>query len=116
LRLPKYMKLLASQKRKKSWVYQHGYRVALRSDPTRIFPVCRYCHQGKIIDAAGGGLYETTTSTSTSARHLEQEKRGHGVLVPSEARPTKVVDGLLRNTIVNCKGKVTKAVDNELLD
>jgi hypothetical protein len=31
--LPKYMKLLTTSKFKKSWVYKHGYRVALRSNP-----------------------------------------------------------------------------------
>jgi hypothetical protein len=116
LRLPKYMKPLATQKQKKSWVYQHGYRVALRNNPSRILFVCRYCHQRKVIDAGGGGLYETTTSTSTSARHLEQQKRGHGHLAPSKARPTKVVDGLLRAILKNGKIKVTQAVANELLD
>lgn len=114
LRLPKYMKPLATQKQKKSWVYQHGYRVALRNDPSRIFFVCRYCHQRKVIDAGGGGLYETTTSTSTSARHLEQKKRGHSYLAPSKARLTNVVDGSLRAIIKNGKIKVTQAVANEL--
>jgi hypothetical protein len=61
LRLPKYIKLLATQKQKKSWVYQHGYRVALRNDLSRIFFVCCYCHQRKVIAADDGSLYEMTT-------------------------------------------------------
>ena len=52
-------------------------------------------------------MYETTTSTSTSARHLEQKKRGHSYLAPSKARLTNVVDGSLRAIIKNGKIKVT---------
>jgi hypothetical protein len=115
LRLPKYIRPLATQKQKKSWVYQHSYRVALRNDLSRIFFICRYYHQRKVIDASGSGLYETTTSTSTSARHLKQQKRGHGHLAPGKARLTKVVDGSLRAIIKNGKIKVTQAVANELL-
>ena len=59
-------------------------------------------------------MYETTTSTSTSARHLEQQKRGYGHLAPGKARLTKVVDGSLRAIIKNGKIKVTQAVANEL--
>ncbi|KAK1914207.1 hypothetical protein P3342_007453 [Pyrenophora teres f. teres] len=32
---------------RKSWVYDYGYRVALLSNPERIFFVCRECHQNK---------------------------------------------------------------------
>jgi hypothetical protein len=91
------------------------YRIALRINPSRIFFVCRYCHQRKVIDAGGGDLYETTTSTSTSARHLEQRQRGHGHLAPSKARLTKVVDGSLCAILKNGKIEVTQAVANELL-
>ncbi|KAF2830926.1 hypothetical protein CC86DRAFT_464121 [Ophiobolus disseminans] len=65
LRLPRHMKPLATQKQKKSWVYLHGYCVVLRKQPDRVFFVCRYCHDHKIVDCGGGGLYKTTTSTST---------------------------------------------------
>lgn len=43
-RLPQYTKPLASQRSKRSWVYRHGYRVALLKDPSRVFFVCWYCH------------------------------------------------------------------------
>jgi hypothetical protein len=52
--------------------------------------------------------------TSTSARHLKQQKRGHGHLAPSKARLTKVVDRSLRAIIKNGKIKVIQAVANEL--
>ncbi|KAK1912624.1 hypothetical protein P3342_004560 [Pyrenophora teres f. teres] len=38
---------------RKSWVYDYGYRVALLSNPERIFFVCRECHQNKKLDATG---------------------------------------------------------------
>jgi hypothetical protein len=96
-------------------LYQHSYCVALCNDPSRIFFVCRYCHQRKVIDPGGSGLYETTTSTSTSARHLEQQKRGYGHLAPSKVHLTNVVNGSLRAILQNGKIKVTQAVANELL-
>jgi hypothetical protein len=39
-RIPKYVKPLATQRAKRSWVYLHGYRVALLEDPKRLFFVC----------------------------------------------------------------------------
>jgi hypothetical protein len=36
-RLPQYMKPMASQRQKKSWIYRYGYRVALRKDPSRLY-------------------------------------------------------------------------------
>jgi hypothetical protein len=81
-RLPQYTKPLASQRSKRSWVYRHGYCVALLKDLSRLFFVCRYCHERKIIDAGGGGIYETTRSTSTLQRHCENQKRGHGHQAP----------------------------------
>lgn len=77
-RLPEFMKPLRTQKHRKSWIYRHGYRVALRRAPDRLFFICRYCHQHKIIETGGGGKYDVTDSTSTAARHLEQARRGHG--------------------------------------
>jgi hypothetical protein len=82
--ISKYMKPLATQRAKRSWVYYYGYRVALLKEPNRLFFVCRYCHQHKIIDAGGAGIYETMLSTSTTARHLSQKKRGHGYLPPGK--------------------------------
>lgn len=43
-RLPQFMKPLRTQKRRMSWIYKHGYRVALRRQPDRIFFICRWCH------------------------------------------------------------------------
>jgi hypothetical protein len=68
------MKPLASARARRSWVYRYGWRVALLKDPDRIFFVCRYCHEHKLI----GGVYKTTRSPSSASRHLEEQKRGHG--------------------------------------
>jgi hypothetical protein len=43
-RLPLYYKPVASQTARKSWIYRHGYRVALLANPRQLFFVCRYCH------------------------------------------------------------------------
>ncbi|KAF1936899.1 hypothetical protein EJ02DRAFT_427085 [Clathrospora elynae] len=69
--LPLYIKPLASQTQRKSWVYRHGYCVMLHANKKRFYFVCRHCHEHKYIDAGRGGVYETTNSTSTAARHLE---------------------------------------------
>jgi hypothetical protein len=100
-RIPKYVKPLVTQRAKRSWVYLHGYRVALLTGSKQLFFVCQYCYQHKIIDAGGAGIYETTLSTSTTARHLSQEKRGHGYQPPgkeaekgSQAFPTFCIPDL----------------------
>lgn len=86
-RLQSYMKPLRTQKHKKSWIYKHGYRVCLRSNPERIFFICRHCHQQKVIDAGGQGKYEVTLSTSTAAAHLQSNRRGHNYTPSGQQRP-----------------------------
>jgi hypothetical protein len=39
-RLPKYMKPVTTYQQRKSWVYRHGYRVALRKLLSRVYWVC----------------------------------------------------------------------------
>jgi hypothetical protein len=77
-RLPGFMKPLATQKQKKSWIYRHGYRVALIRDPQRIWFVCKYCHLHKTIDLGGSGLFDVTRATTAASAHLHQLTRGHG--------------------------------------
>ncbi|KAF1828390.1 hypothetical protein BDW02DRAFT_616350 [Decorospora gaudefroyi] len=71
------MKPLSSQKSRKSWIYRHGYRVALLKDPSKLYFVCRHCYEHKYIDT-GVKVYKTTLSTSLAQRHLELPKRSHG--------------------------------------
>ncbi|KAI1592202.1 hypothetical protein PtrCC142_011656 [Pyrenophora tritici-repentis] len=40
-RLPQYIKPLASQRHRKSWIYRYSYRVALLKNPARLYFVCR---------------------------------------------------------------------------
>jgi hypothetical protein len=88
---------LASQTQRKSWVYRHGYRVALLADPTKIFFVCRYCHQRGYTNTRRGGVYITTDSTSTAARHLKQTRPGHNLVAPGRAvRATVTTSSWLR--------------------
>ena len=44
----------------------------------RLFLVCLYCHQWRLIDCGGPGRYEVTTSTSAAINHLSKFTPGHG--------------------------------------
>jgi hypothetical protein len=113
--LPLYCKPVATQKQRKSWVYRYGYRVALIKDPDRLFFVCRYCHQHKWIDAGQGSIYKTTLSTSTSARHLKQLRRGHSLAAPGITHSaTKAGKGGLRAILKATTVKVSQSLANEL--
>jgi hypothetical protein len=48
-RLQRYMKPLASARARRSWVYRYGWRIALLKDPDRVFFVCQYCHEHRLI-------------------------------------------------------------------
>lgn len=72
-RLPRYTKPLRTLKRKKSWIWQYGYRVALLRDPKRTFFVCKYCHQRKLLRS----YPDVTKSTSNAIGHLSMKLPGH---------------------------------------
>jgi hypothetical protein len=84
-RLPQYMKLLALVQTKRSWVYCHGWRIALIKDPDCIFFVCCHCHKHKIIHCRGSGIYETTKAPSSAALHLKEKQHGYGYTAPNKA-------------------------------
>jgi len=112
-RLPRYMKPLASVRTKRSWVFQYGWRVALIKDPVRIFSVCCFCHEHKVIDCRGGGIYETTKAPLSVARHLEEKRRGHSYTAPNKATV------VAQETALGCvlkdgKIRVSQAVANKL--
>jgi hypothetical protein len=111
-RLPQYMKPLASVRTKRSWIYRYGWRVALIKDPDRIFFVCRHCHKHRIIDCGGGGIYETTKAPSSAARHLEEERRGHGYTAPNKATVV-AQESVLGRVLKDGKIRVLQAVANE---
>jgi hypothetical protein len=114
-RLLLYCKPVATQKQRKSWIYRYSYRVALIKDPDRLFFVCRYCHQHKWIGAGQGGIYKTTLLTTTSARHLEQVRRGHSLTAPGKTHnTTKAGKGGLRALLKSVSVKVSQGLANEL--
>ena len=63
-------------KRGKSWIYQHGYRVALRCDLQRLFWVCRYCHHHKTTSVKS--VFNVTRQTTGVLNHLQLPRAGHG--------------------------------------
>ncbi|KAF1936320.1 hypothetical protein EJ02DRAFT_298222, partial [Clathrospora elynae] len=83
-RLLQYIKPLASVQTKRSWVYCYSWRVALIKDPGCIFFVCYYCHEHKVIDCRGGGIYKTSKAPSLAARHLKEKRRGHSYTAPNK--------------------------------
>jgi hypothetical protein len=39
--------------------------------------VCKYCHQHKLIDVGGSGIFEVTRATSLLAAYLSLNTRGY---------------------------------------
>ncbi|KAI1557926.1 hypothetical protein PtrEW4_012055, partial [Pyrenophora tritici-repentis] len=70
LRLPGYRAPLVPQKHKKSWIYAYGYRINSTAPQlsSKVYFVCKICHLR--YHKACSGIYDTTTSPSTAARHL----------------------------------------------
>jgi hypothetical protein len=112
-RLPKYVKPVASQRSRKSWIYRHGYRVSALKDPSRLYFICRYCHKHKVTDAGLGGIYETTHSTSSAQRHLELPKRGHGHQAPNKTALVAKTT-LIQHMLKDSNSSVLQRVANEL--
>ncbi|KAI9786589.1 MAG: hypothetical protein M1839_006138 [Geoglossum umbratile] len=78
-RLPDLQKPPHTLKRTPSWIYQYGYRCALRSNPERIIFICRYCFEHKFVDTGRSGRYDVTLATTAAASHLRSQTHGHGV-------------------------------------
>ncbi|KAA8623745.1 Dimer-Tnp-hAT domain-containing protein [Pyrenophora tritici-repentis] len=110
--LPRYVRPASSQSSRKSWIYRYGWRVALLRDPSKLFFVCRYCYDHKMTPMSG--IYETTRSTTAAARHLEEQKRGHGQSPPGKTAASTKVSWLERMLKQN-SGKVSQTAANELL-
>ena len=77
-RLPAFIKPTRTLKQRKSWVWQYGYRVALRVNPSRTYFICRYCFQHRALDI-NGGIAEVTKATSSASAHLALNKPGHRI-------------------------------------
>jgi hypothetical protein len=87
------MKPVANQKQPKSWIYRHGYRVALLKLPKRKFFVCKYCHQHKIIDAGGSGIFDVSKATTAASTHLGQPTKGLNLTKNGVQAPVQLPGG-----------------------
>ena len=110
-RLPRFMKPATTSRRTPSWIYQHGYRVVLRSDMETVYFVCNFCHIHKYIDAGLSGVYPSAATTG-AARHLEEIRPGHGHVRPGKARESYQPSPLRR--MFSAGITVSQAVANEL--
>ncbi|KAI1676406.1 hypothetical protein KJE20_13983 [Pyrenophora tritici-repentis] len=101
-------------KHKKSWVFQHGYRVASLRDLSRTFWVCRHCHQHNAVGIKY--ILEVTKSTSAAITHLQLNRPGHsfdragkkaGLILPAGQRSLQFINqqGLIvQQSIANTIG------------
>jgi hypothetical protein len=74
-RLRGFIKTFATQRRKQSWIFKHGYRVVEGKNPFKVWFVYKYCYTHKVIHAGGSGIFDVTKATSAAAAHLSQQKR-----------------------------------------
>ncbi|KAG9380607.1 Dimer-Tnp-hAT domain containing protein [Pyrenophora tritici-repentis] len=82
-RYPKHCKPPTSLSNRASWVYSHGYRIALRSNVAKVTWICHYCYKHKFT-TVGRGIHDVSQSPSAPARHLGEDKKGHGLKPPSK--------------------------------
>ena len=122
--LRSYVKPSRTLTGRKSWVFKHGYRVALRRTlaeiaadvPERTFFVCRWCHH----NAPTSSVIEVTAATTSSAKHLAANRRGHriyprGKQLAGKQPVAKLPGG--QSTIIDAMKKgveVSREVANEL--
>ncbi|KAA8620617.1 Dimer-Tnp-hAT domain-containing protein [Pyrenophora tritici-repentis] len=82
-RYPKHCKPPTSLSNRASWVYSHGYRIALRSNVAKVTWICHYCYKHKFT-TVGRGIHNVSQSPSAPARHLGEDKKVHGLKPPSK--------------------------------
>ncbi|KAG9387076.1 Dimer-Tnp-hAT domain containing protein [Pyrenophora tritici-repentis] len=102
--LPRYVRPASSQSSRKAG--------SIATAGAKLFFVCRYCYDHKMTPMSG--IYETTRSTTAAARHLEEQKRGHGQSPPGKTAASTKVSWLERMLKQN-SGKVSQTAANELL-
>jgi len=112
LRLPGYRAPLVPQKHKKSWIYAHGYRINSTAPQlsSKVYFVCKICHLR--YHKACSGVYDTTTSPSTAARHLNTT---HQIYNPE--KPAALASSTTEHTLrsyYKAGGKVPQDVHNAL--
>ena len=82
-RYPKHCKPPTTLSNRSSWVYNHGYRIALRSDLAKLSWVCHYCYRHKYT-ILGRRVLDVSQSPSSAARHLKERKKGHHMQPPGK--------------------------------
>jgi hypothetical protein len=111
--IPQYMKPLRTLKGKKSWVFEHGYRVALISDPKKTFWICRYCYKSRKLE--GKQALEVTLSTTTVITHMAQNRDGHRLNRQGQLASITLPRGQTSLRFLNDRGVVvSQKVANEI--
>jgi hypothetical protein len=82
-RFPRHCKPPTTLSNRASWIYNHGYRIALRSNVLKLTWICHYCYKHKFT-TFGRGVHDVSQSQSLPARHLAENKKGHGLNPPSK--------------------------------
>jgi hypothetical protein len=80
---PKHCKPPTTLSNRASWIYDHGYRIALRSNVLKLTWICHYCYKHKFT-TFGRGVHDVSQSPSSPARHLAEDKKGYGLKPPSK--------------------------------
>jgi hypothetical protein len=80
---PRHCKPPTTFSNRASWIYDHGYRIALRSNVLKLTWICYYCYKHKFT-TFGRGVHDVSQSPSSPARHLAENKKGHGLNPPSK--------------------------------
>lgn len=109
-RFPRHCKPPTTLSNRASWIYDHGYRIALRSNVLKLTWICHYCYKHKFT-TFGRGVHDVSQSPSSPARHLAEDKKGHGLKPPSKRTVAPPKDTTLDRALQ--KG-ASQAVANEL--
>lgn len=112
-RLPRFCKPGSTSGPRRSWIFRHGYCVALRKDIRQTWFICGYCHQHKIIESGGPSAYDVSLATSAAATYLGQDKRGNNLTKNGVQQPIKGGRWTIKQ-IVAAGVKVPQDVANEL--
>jgi hypothetical protein len=107
-RLKLYTKPITTHQHKRSWIYRHGYRVALLKDPTRVFFICHWCFKHKLTDISIG-IYNTSAAVSSAARHLSEQKPGHRLVALGKTLVASVY-----NALTTARVPISQAVANQI--
>jgi hypothetical protein len=70
-RIPSFTKPIDLPTNRKSWVYDHGYRIALRRNLKQIYWVCHDCYRCKKVGDSLGGVYLVAEAVSAALRDLK---------------------------------------------